>query len=86
MRPSDGRTAFHRACVNNHAACAEALARAGCDVGIKDPRGRTGLQVEFPFAVWSHAVLLLYGGQCGGMGYGYTITLSYYCTEGSVVE
>jgi ankyrin repeat protein len=41
VQPSDHCTAFHCACVNNHTACAEALARAGCDVNIKDPRGRT---------------------------------------------
>jgi ankyrin repeat protein len=51
VHPSDDSTAFHCACVNNHVACAEALARAGCDVDIKDPRGRTGLQVEISFVL-----------------------------------
>jgi ankyrin repeat protein len=38
----DGFTAFHIACANNHSECAEALARAGCDVGLKDKYGDTG--------------------------------------------
>jgi hypothetical protein len=43
--PRDGWTAFHTACVSNQAECAEALARAGCDVGIKTNNGKTGQQV-----------------------------------------
>jgi ankyrin repeat protein len=39
---SNGRAAFHFACYNNQAACAEALVRAGCDVGLKDGEGKTG--------------------------------------------
>jgi hypothetical protein len=42
VRSGDGGTAFHSACYNGHAECAEALARAGCDVGLKDRSGRTG--------------------------------------------
>jgi ankyrin repeat protein len=38
-------TAFHSACMHNQADCAEALARAGCDVGIKTKNGYTGLQI-----------------------------------------
>ena len=34
--------AFHLACINNQPDCAEALARAGCDVGIKSKSGWTG--------------------------------------------
>jgi hypothetical protein len=41
----DGWTAFHIACVLNQADCAEALARAGCDVGLKANNGETGLRV-----------------------------------------
>jgi ankyrin repeat protein len=40
-----GGTAFHSACYGNQAACAEALARAGCDVGIEDNEGLTGRQI-----------------------------------------
>ena len=40
--PRSGATAFHSACIHNQAECAEALARAGCDVGIKDNDGKTG--------------------------------------------
>jgi hypothetical protein len=39
-----GMTAFHSACCGNQAECAEALARAGCDVGIKTIDGLTGRQ------------------------------------------
>jgi ankyrin repeat protein len=42
VRPEVGFTAFHYACFNNHPDCAEVLARAGCDVGIKDSEGKTG--------------------------------------------
>jgi ankyrin repeat protein len=42
---SGGRTAFHYACQTNQPECAEALARAGCDVGIKDTNGETGRQM-----------------------------------------
>jgi hypothetical protein len=41
----DGGTAFHTACYRNQAECAEALARAGCDIGLKDNGGRTGWQL-----------------------------------------
>jgi ankyrin repeat protein len=44
-QPTSCRTAFHAACGNNQAACAEALARAGCDVGIKNIHGETGQEV-----------------------------------------
>jgi ankyrin repeat protein len=40
-----GATAFHIACTFNQPGCAEALARAGCDVGIKDLDGKTGRQL-----------------------------------------
>jgi ankyrin repeat protein len=40
--PVAGVTAFHCACRNNQAECAEELARAGCDVGLKDKSGMTG--------------------------------------------
>jgi hypothetical protein len=40
--PGTGSTAFHYACVQNRPGCAEALARAGCDVGLQDTSGRTG--------------------------------------------
>jgi ankyrin repeat protein len=43
--PSDGCTAFHGACVLNQADCAEALVRAGCDVGLKDKSGHTGREL-----------------------------------------
>jgi ankyrin repeat protein len=44
-RQSTGSTAFHSACCNNHAECAEALAWAGCDVGLKTKAGQTGREV-----------------------------------------
>jgi ankyrin repeat protein len=38
-----GGKAFHLACFHNHAGCAEAVARAGCDVGAKVTKsGLTG--------------------------------------------
>jgi hypothetical protein len=37
-----GSTAFHYACFSNQADCAEALAWAGCDVGIKTTAGLSG--------------------------------------------
>jgi hypothetical protein len=40
-----GYTAFHLACFHNQAECAETLARAGCDVGIKDNHGQTGREI-----------------------------------------
>ena len=43
--PAYGGTAFHDACFNNQAECAEALARASCDVGLKDGQGRTGREL-----------------------------------------
>ena len=39
VSPHTGCTAFHIACINDHADSAEALARAGCDVGIKAKSG-----------------------------------------------
>jgi hypothetical protein len=39
-----GSTAFHSACYHNQAECAEALVRAGCDVGLQDIDGKTGRQ------------------------------------------
>ena len=39
-----GRTAFHYACGLDQAECAEALARTGCDVGLKTTAGETGQQ------------------------------------------
>jgi hypothetical protein len=41
----DGYSAFHFACIKNRAGCAEELARAGCDVGIKNQYGRTGCEI-----------------------------------------
>ena len=41
----DGHTAFHLACMNGQPECAEALARAGCDVRLKTKGGRTGREV-----------------------------------------
>jgi ankyrin repeat protein len=35
----DGFTAFHIACFENQADCAEELVKAGCDAGLKDKRG-----------------------------------------------
>ena len=43
--PVTGGTAFHLACYHNQPECAEALARAGCDVGLKDKSGFTGREV-----------------------------------------
>jgi ankyrin repeat protein len=43
--PGGGFTAFHAACCNTHPECAEALARGGCDVGIKDKNGLTGREL-----------------------------------------
>jgi ankyrin repeat protein len=45
VHPVSGWTAFHDACCYNHAECAEALARAGCDVGLKDVNGKTGREL-----------------------------------------
>jgi ankyrin repeat protein len=45
VRPGNDGTAFHTACYTNQAECAEALARAGCDVGMKDSSGKTGREV-----------------------------------------
>jgi ankyrin repeat protein len=45
VSPGTGATAFHYACGNNQPECAEALVRAGCDVGIKDKIGQTGREV-----------------------------------------
>jgi hypothetical protein len=42
---ANGFTAFHAACCSNHPGCAEALARAGCDVSIKTGAGFTGLEL-----------------------------------------
>jgi ankyrin repeat protein len=38
-------TAFHAACYNNEPECAEALAWAGCDGGLKDSNGSPGRQL-----------------------------------------
>jgi ankyrin repeat protein len=43
--PNASRTAFHFACFNNQAECTEVLARAGCDVGLKDSEGKTGREL-----------------------------------------
>jgi ankyrin repeat protein len=45
VEPGNGLTAFHMACFQNRAECAEGLARAGCDVGIKDKGGHTGREL-----------------------------------------
>jgi ankyrin repeat protein len=45
VRSGPGSTAFHLACANNQAECAEELTRVGCDVGIKDNVGQTGREV-----------------------------------------
>ena len=45
VHPEAGWTAFHMACYDNQADCAEALVRVGFDVGTKDKHGRTGLKV-----------------------------------------
>ena len=41
----NGFTAFHSACFENQADCAEALARAGCDVGLETTHGKTGREI-----------------------------------------
>jgi hypothetical protein len=43
--PGSGGTAFICACYHDRADCAEALARAGCDVMVKEKRGLTGREV-----------------------------------------
>ena len=43
--PYRGQTAFHSTCARNQAECAEALVRAGCDVGLKDKSGHTGREM-----------------------------------------
>jgi hypothetical protein len=45
MQPDTGSTAFHFACGNNQADCAEELVRAGCDYRIKNQYGRTGREI-----------------------------------------
>jgi hypothetical protein len=50
VRMGSGSTAFHHACGNNQcgnnqADCAEALIRAGCDVGLKTKDGQTGREL-----------------------------------------
>ena len=47
VEPTYGVTAFHLACGNNQPECAEALARAGCDVGLKEQHGVTGEEGEY---------------------------------------
>jgi ankyrin repeat protein len=43
---ASGNTAFHLACAANQPKCAEALARAGFDIGIKNNEGRrTGQEI-----------------------------------------
>jgi hypothetical protein len=44
-RHGNSNTAFRLACYDNQPECAEALVRAGCDVGIKDSNGQTGREV-----------------------------------------
>ena len=41
-QPQTGRTGFHEACIKGNAGCAEALARAGCNVSLRDLDGKTG--------------------------------------------
>ena len=43
--PRTGCTAFHFACATNQPDCAEVLARAGCDVGLKNSVGKTGREL-----------------------------------------
>jgi ankyrin repeat protein len=50
-----GGTAFHGACYHNQPACAEALARAGCDVGFKTTAGPTVRQIA---EAMGHAAVL----------------------------
>jgi ankyrin repeat protein len=50
-----GWTAFHSACDHNQPDCAEALAQAGCDVGLKTNEGETGRQLA---QSKGHAVVL----------------------------
>jgi ankyrin repeat protein len=45
VEPCDGATAFHYACHDNQAECAEALVQAGCEVGLMTKRGKTGREV-----------------------------------------
>jgi hypothetical protein len=45
MKARPRHKAFHLACYLNHPECAEALARAGCDVGLKGKNGKTGRQL-----------------------------------------
>jgi ankyrin repeat protein len=45
VEPGSGCTAFHSACYHNQPDCVEALARVGCDVGIKDNDGFTGREM-----------------------------------------
>jgi ankyrin repeat protein len=45
VHPRTGVTAFHSACFGNQAECAEALAHAGCDVGLKTETGETGREL-----------------------------------------
>jgi hypothetical protein len=40
--PDHGSTAFHQACYTNQADCMEELARAGCNIDLKEQYGRTG--------------------------------------------
>ena len=42
VREEGGGTAFHFACGQGHADCAEELLRAGCEAGQRDSAGRTG--------------------------------------------
>jgi ankyrin repeat protein len=54
-QPASGFTAFHCACFRNQVECAEALIRAGCDVGIKTKGGETGRELALGRG---HAALL----------------------------
>jgi ankyrin repeat protein len=53
LHPDTSATAFHHACETNHPECAEALARAGCDVGIKAKCGRTGREMAGAQGHWA---------------------------------
>jgi ankyrin repeat protein len=73
--PSRGYTAFHYACYTGQAECAEALVRAGCDVGIKGDCGKTGREIaeeeEYDeLAAWLCEVEAERGGSGGGGGGG----------------
>jgi ankyrin repeat protein len=73
--PGTGATAFHAACYNNQPDCAEALARAGCDIGSKSKDGFTGRQLAEAqgydaMAARLRALEAEHGGGGGGRGRG----------------